>query len=569
MQSLRRYAPALIVALTLLVLAIVAPSRGSSRVTLGTAAGADQGAPVAPAGVSAPVGGVAPSSAVLPRPSAGGRASGTPGSAVTGTATGASAGPAAATGGTSARAKSTDAAGDTHHCVGNKQFALAGFSAAPPCQPTWNGSNGGATATGVSATAIQVVYYQPEQSLALKAILGPAGLAPSVAQIDDYLARATTFINTRYQLWHRQIHFIDFVSQSCEASPPNDACFRQDAQTIVARYHPFAVVFPRNLTAPGFQQQLSQLGVVNFGGAGLPASFDTSQAPYHYDYDMDGDTQAVLTGEWYCKELANQPARYAGDPSLQSKPRNAEVLVDDTPGFVESAQHLASIINACDKNGAVVKTFSPDTSQAVLETTTIASQAKQSGITTLLYFTDPILPVYLTPQLSDQSYYPENVVVGSGYIDFDPLAQLYDTKQWAHAFGPGDLPDPEPLLAYDVGAVYRVTTGSQAPFLSAAIMQSFFSALAAGLQEAGPDLTPATFQRAMLSLPPWGNTKYQPLIQFGPGDYTAVSNARVEFWNPSATSAVNGKAGSYTSLYGGQRFAQGQFPSTPFVEPGA
>jgi hypothetical protein len=278
--------------------------------------------------------------------------------------------------------------GSTAHCVGGKQFAVAGFAAAPPCQPTFAGNNGGATYAGVTATSIKVVYYEPEESLALQAILGPAGLAPSAAQIDDYLSRATQFINARYELWGRKIQFISYQSQSCEASPPSDSCFRQDAQTIVSQYHPFAVLYPRNLTAPGFQQELSQLGVVNFGGSGLPESFDSSQAPYHYDYDMNGDSQAEITGEWYCAQLANRPAVYAGEADLRAKDRSAEILVDDTPGFVESAQHLASIINGCDPSGgAVIKTFSPDTSQAVAESTTLrlAGQAERHHHPALLH----------------------------------------------------------------------------------------------------------------------------------------------------------------------------------------
>src|ERR1044071_4656878 len=111
---------------------------------------------------------------------------------------------------------------------------------------------------------------------------------------------------------------------------------------------------------------------------------------------MDGDTQAMLAGEWYCKELANRKAIYAGEADIRGKARAAEVLTEDTPEHVETAQRLAAIINRCDRGGgATVKTYSPDTSQAVVQSTTLASQAKQSGITTVLYSSDPVFPVYL------------------------------------------------------------------------------------------------------------------------------------------------------------------------------
>jgi hypothetical protein len=550
------------VAAALLLLVVVAPSHGAST---SNPLGAATGATGATGGLPGTVAGTGTTAST----GAGGRTGGgltgsSPTTAGGSRPNGTGSGPSGTTPNGAARAT-----GSTKHCVHGKNFYVPGFLAAPPCQPTWSGNNGGATFRGVTAKQIEIVYYQPEQSLAIKAILGPAGLAPSVAQVNDYLHRAEEFMNPRWQFWGRQIHIDDFVSQSCQATPPSDACFRQDAQTVVAKYHPFAVLYPRNLTAPGFNQELSQLGVVNFGGAGLPLSWDASQQPYHWDYDMDGDTQATIAGEYYCKELAGRKAIYAGEASLRAKTRTAEILVDDTPEHVEAAQRLQAVIDRCDPaQGAVVKTFSPDTGQAVVQSTTLASQAKQSGITTLLYFTDPVLPVYLTPQLSEQNYYPENVTLGSGYLDYDPLGQLYQQKQWKDAFGLGDLPDMAAPASYDAGAVYRNTNGSQGPFLSVDNIQGFLSELGYGIQQAGPTLTPASFQRAMLTMTPWGGTRFHPLIKFGPGDYTGVSDVRVVYWDPNKVSPINGKRGGYVAMYGGRRFAVGQIPSRAFAIPG-
>ncbi len=556
-MPIRRYAPALIIAAALLLLVIVAPSKGASTTVPNYATG--------PTSAGGSTSGSIPTATSSTGTAPGQHGPATGASSLNGS--GRSGG--SSTGGTSRAGGGQTASGSTAHCTGGRQFAVPGFAAAPACQPTFTGNNGGATARGITSSQIEIVYYQPEQSLALKAILGPAGLAPSASQINDFLARETSFINARYELYGRSIHIDDYISQSCEASPPSDACFRQDAQTVVSKYHPFAVVFPRNLTAPGFNAELSHLGVTNFGAAGMPLSYDTGQAPYHFDYDMDGDTQAEITGEWYCKQLAHRDAIYAGEASLRSKRRTAEVLVDDTPEHVEAAQHLASIINGCDHGGgAVIKTFSPDTSQAVVQSTTLASQAKQSGITTIIYFTDPVLPVFLTQQMTQQNYYPENVITGGGYSDFDALAQLYSKSQWKNAFGLGDLPDMSTPSHYDAGAVYRSTKGAFGPFTSADNIQGFFSVLAAGLQQAGANLNPVTFERAVLSLPAWGGTRYHSLIKFGAGDFTAVSDARIVFWDPTKRSPINGKAGSYVALNAGRRYTLGQFPATTFRIPG-
>jgi hypothetical protein len=549
---IRRYAPALIVAAALLLVVIVAPSKGPAVSNAALGGGLPNGVPGAVS--TTPPAGVVPT--------AGPSVNGVHGPGRT-RANGAATLPTSQAGGRNA------IAGSTAHCVHGLQFYVAGFSAAPPCQPTFAGNNGGATFRGVTAKTIEIVYYQAKTNLALQAILGPAGLSPSTAQVSDYIHRATQFINSRYELWGRKIHVDYFVSQSCENSPPSDSCFRQDAQTVVAKYHPFAVLYPRNLTAPGFNAELSHLGVTNLGGMNMPVSFSAEQAPYHFDYDMDGDTQAELTGEWYCKELANRKAVYAGEADLRAKMRSAEVLSEDTPEHVEAADRLAAIINKCDHGGgATVKTYSPDTSQAVVQSTTLASQAKQNGITTILYFTDPIIPVYLTPQMTNQNYYPENVVVGSSYLDFDELAQLYDPKQWANAFGLGDLPDMAPLSEYDSGAVYRTTKGSQPPFTSAANMQGYFSVLGAGLQQAGPDLTPTNFESGVLTLPAEGGTRFHALIKFGAGDWTGVSDARIIFYSTTKRSPVNGKPGTYVALDNGRRYTLGQIPTRTFTIPG-
>ncbi|HVT22314.1 MAG TPA: hypothetical protein VHE57_13110 [Mycobacteriales bacterium] len=554
-MPVRRYAPALIVAAALLLVVIVAPSKGPATDSAALAGNIPADLPTTSATTPASPGPV--SSAPAGRGKKAGDHGGTPGAHP------------GATGAPPADSPGDQPAGSTAHCVGGLQFAVAGFQAAPPCQPTFTGNNGGATFKGVTGDRIEIVYYQAKTNLALQAILGPAGLSPTEAQVRDYINRATSFINDRYELWGRKLHVDYFVSPSCAASPPSDSCFRQDAQTVVAKYHPFAVLFPRNITAPGFNAELSHLGVVNLGGMNMPLSFSSSQAPYHFDYDMDGDTQAELAGEWYCKELANRKAIYAGEADFRGKMRAAEILTEDTPEHVETAQRLAAIINRCDHGGgATVKTYSPDTGQAVVQSTTLASQAKQNGITTVLYSSDPVFPVYLTPQMTSQNYFPENVVIGSGYLDFDGLAQLYDQRQWKNAFGLGDLPDMAALSHYDSGAVYRSTHGTQAPFTSAANIQGFFSVLAAGLQQAGPTLTPTSFERGVLTLPAAGGSRFHSLIKFGAGDFTGVSDARMMFYSPSRRSPTNGKPGTYVALNGGHRYTLGQFPSKTFTIPG-
>jgi hypothetical protein len=338
---------------------------------------------------------------------------------------------------------------------------------------------------------------------------------------------------------------------------------------VIATFHPFAVLFPQNGTTPGFQDELSKAGVVNYGGLGLPSSFNTTRRPFRYDYTMDGDTQAVLAGEFYCRQLANQKARYAGTANLQSTARKAEILVPDSPETVRTAQHLQSIINGCDHGGgATIKSYSQDTSQAASQSTTLASQAKQNGITSLIYFTDPIMPIFFTPQLTAQNYYPENITVGSNFVDFDAIAQLYNQRQWANAFGLGNLAESQDPSRQDAHAAYVAGGGKGNLYLTADGAQSYFSVLAAGLQQAGANLNPGTFEHGELTLPWYGGDRLHTLAQFGAGDYTAQSDVRMTYWSASQPSPSNGRNGTYLPLDGGRRHGVGTFARTPLVLPG-
>jgi len=84
--------------------------------------------------------------------------------------------------------------------------------------------------------------------------------------------------------------------------------------------------------------------------------------------------------------------------------------------------------------------------------------------------------------------------------------------------------------------------------------------LAIGLQGAGPNLTPQTFEQGMFSYPerlgPVG------LWKFGPGDRTAANDVREIYWDPNAVSSYNAKQGAYKGT-SNERWETGQIPTSP------
>jgi hypothetical protein len=547
----RRYAPFLAVAVAQLVLVGVAPSKGRDVAPPAPASALGQtgatGASVLPGAPQAASGNLGAQPGALTGPT------GTANGAVPGTATGVGVGPAAE---------------DRSRCHGAKQFL--DFAQAPPCVP--HTGNPGPTYTGVTGKTIKLVYFREKDNPVVRGLLESQGLYSDPEDQRRYMAAMEKFINLRYEFYGRKVS-IAFWQSPCEAAPPVDSCFRDDAKALVAKEKPFAVVYDNNTNTPAFFDELSKLRVVNFGGWHFTDAFNTAHRPYHWDSPMGGDTQAVLTGEYWCKKLAGRKARYAGSADLQGKVRKAAVFYPKTVVNTEPAKHLEKIMQGCGTQVVDVP-YSPDTATASSQATSQVAQARNAGSTSVLYFADPIAPAFGTKAMTSQAWFPEHVLVGSGLIDYDILARLYDPQQWSHAFGPSDVVVYKPRSQQESAVVWRAAGNTGTPYTSAQLPWSYWAVVAAGMQMAGPTLTPSSFEAALLS----GSIDSLPFdrshnpsvswVHFGTGDYTAVSDAKQCYWDANATSTIDGKQGAYVPLDGGRRYRIGEWlPGEP-VLPG-
>jgi hypothetical protein len=89
---------------------------------------------------------------------------------------------------------------------------------------------------------------------------------------------------------------------------------------------------------------------------------------------------------------------------------------------------------------------------------------------------------------------------------------------------------------------------------------TYFNTAASFIQAAGPLLNPVNLERAILTGQPRFGTPTQPLVKFGPNDYTALSDIRTVYWNATATSKIDGGRGAYVGIDGGKRYQLGQVP---------
>ena len=558
MKPLRRYVPFIALAAAQLLVVVIAPSHAStSNVT--TLGGTFNGL-VGPAGVSSVLtpGAVAstrPGTTPDPTKSADptGHLPGVPGVGQPGTAQPGAGQPSAGTAG------SRPAPGAV------KMACVTGQIEHPPCIPAFaGGDNGGATSMGVTAKTITVVMYRNAANAAVDAILRSTGTYMSPASEQAMLAVTGDWINKHYQLYGRTIDW-KYVVGACDPAPPQDSCFRADVDSLVAKYHPYAVFWDNDTSEPAFMDELSRKGVVNWGGWHFTDAFSNSLRPYHYDVFTGGDEQAELIGDYYCKRLANKPARYAGS-GMQTQMRKVSVIYADTPVTTPSAKKLEAIIKACDHNGVQDSPYSSDTTTSSSQSTTSAAKDKSNGITTNIWFCDVIAPTYGTKAEAAQNFYPEQVLAGSGLLDYDALAQTYDATEWAHAFGPSDLGASVPIAQTNAGLIWKAQGQSGNPDVNANLMVAYMVSVAGGIMTAGPNLTPLSFEYGLLTSPgydSWDEWHDPQLVyvKYGKGDYTALSDVREVYYDPTKISPVNGQPGSYVALNGGKRYQAGQMPT--------
>jgi hypothetical protein len=556
MSSLRRYAPFALLVAAQIVLVVVAPSHGTSAAN-GPLGGQFPGTTP---GASASPGATVPGAVPTTGPAGIGSGSAPP---AAGGSTPVVTGGGSGGGNAGKRGTVPPASGQTT----GKSFCITGLLEHPPCVAQWaGGSNGGATWQGVTATTISVIMYRPKDNAAVDAILRETGTYISPSAEKQQFLLVADWLNKHDQLYGRKIKPV-YVQGTCDIAPPNDTCFRGDADRIVSQYHPFALFWDGDTNEPAFFDELSRKGVVNWGGWAFADSFDDNLRPYHYDLFMGGDVQAEMAGTWYCRRLAGHKAIRAGQATLRAKTRKVVVAYPDTPETTPPAHHLESIISSCAGSSAVIDgKYSSDTSTAAQQATTDTAKFKAAGATSILWFSDPIAPAYGTKAQRAQSWFPEEILAGSGLLDYDALAQTYDQSEWKHAFGPSDLGTTAPIMQVDAGRIWKAEGKSGKPNASANLLTSYELAVTMGITAAGPKLTPLTFEYGLLTAPGYDQWQkwHDPrlvYLDWGRNDYTGISDIREVYYNPNLKSPTNGRRGGYVPLRGGERYQLNDIPS--------
>jgi hypothetical protein len=415
---------------------------------------------------------------------------------------------------------------------------------APLCVPAFTGANGGATAPGVTATTI-TLSYRRQNSGEQAAITAIAGAATPVD--DPYLSDLDTFVslfNTDYELYGRKVVVKPFQGQGdyLEEDLGQDQEAAQADAVTAQQEGAFAdVTFP-SAGSLFYSQALAAAHVVNWGFPFDPQSWYQQYSPYEYNDFLDGTKWSEWMANFACQRLIGQPAVFAGDASLQTKTRVFGLVNVEFPTWAQVADNIVSRLSTqCGIKIARRVSYPEDIGAFQQNGSNMAAQLRAAGVTTVICYCDPLMPIFITQAATSQGYHPEWIFQN----DFDPIAQDADQTQFAHAMAPG--PSVQAGTTSEAYRAYQLANPGRAPasiYYEAAYEMAL--QLFGALQAAGPDLNPLTLQRGMFSLPPslpggdYGNWIY------GNGAFTPEASAQVVYWDPKRLS-IDGKAGTWTA----------------------
>ncbi len=448
----------------------------------------------------------------------------------------------------------------TGHAATCSGLQVPGDVYSPPCESWSGGNNGGATSLGVTATTVTLGLRETaimDIASVVGALTGQQvqGAASPSDVVRTYQVLAQ-FFNDHFQFYGRKLVIKVFQGQGSPATEilgGGQANATSDAIDEAQQLGAFADV---SIEAPVFAQALINQKVIATNPTYPPQSFYAQNAPYAWGFWPDCNKVEAMDVDFALKYLKGQPAVYAGG-SLKGQPRKLGLIYGDSAAScgTEAVQQLA----AGGLPVADARSYPVDISTLQQSAQTITSAFASEGITTVLDMADPITTFFMTNYANEDHWTPEWLESGAVFDDTDWAGQLFNQAEWSHAFGPSTSGSTQAARASSGYAAYESESPTTTPAESSVQMvYDTLELVAIGIQMAGPDLTPGTFAQGLHGYQSAG-TGADGDWAFPSGSYTAPQDARIVWWNPSATSVYNGAMGAYAS--NDARSPIGDFPA--------
>lgn len=423
----------------------------------------------------------------------------------------------------------------------------------PPCM-SFKGSNGGATARGVSANQIQIGFRVPADNIssidsAIQQLAGKynsAEFSDTEADIERTIQDLATYFNDRFQFYGRKLTLHVFKGQGTLTSEITGGGQSQADADALTDAHTIGAFADISAFSQPFGQALSSQHVVNIGSPYMSLGWYQQNAPYAWSFFPNCTTASEGAAAGAVHQLVAQKVTWAGKGVADGQPRRFAVIAPDNPVYQACIKIVTSAMSSAGHPVADNLSYTANLSELSQESASLEQRLVNDKITTVLCACDPITLIYLTGDLDNANYEPEIINSGGAFTDEDVVSQLFDQQVWAHAAGTtfdGATPPFGSSLGYFAA---KSVDPSHTPAHEVDILYEDMYILALGVQLAGPNLTPQSFQQGLFSYG-GGNGEYGPwsFSQSGKGIWTPQFEYKYEWWNPQAASSFNGQKGAW------------------------
>ncbi|MEY2459347.1 MAG: hypothetical protein QOG30_1177 [Acidimicrobiaceae bacterium] len=457
-----------------------------------------------------------------------------------------------------------------------------GFSAyMAPCVQ-WNSTNnGGATAQGVTDKQIKVIRWLGFQDDATKAILRAYKLSDEDSVIKRAYDAYRAYSNHHYQTYGREVVYEDYAAS---ADSTNDEAMIADAAQIADK-HPFAVIVgnPAAVMPTVLASELNARGVLCVG-----CTVSLSTAYYRENPNViAGGLPSIneyceQSAEYIGKRMAGKPASFAGDElnPLQGFKKKTRVFglmyINGQKSKVDPEGERGRKVceDAFAQYGitfALQLGYLYDPGRNQNDVSNMITQFKNAGVTTIVPIIDPLSPILITAEATNQNYFPEWFVTGTGLSDTTTAARLYDQNQWRHAFGItplwvtwNDVKKSTGVKEYH-DAHRDAADGDEGVLCN--IYRGVAQFLFTGIQMAGPNLTQDSWKAGLFAYPPTpdgGGKAALPYVYSTPDLPTSIKDFAEVYYDITAQGPdERGQFGTGMMMKTDQarRYQIGQWPS--------
>jgi hypothetical protein len=444
---------------------------------------------------------------------------------------------------------------------------------APPCVEPFEGDNGGATSPGVTADEVLIVDYDADPALdpLLSATIEDAG-----ADVDPETANQVTddFVDLYNELFETYGRTVRIESFTGTGAGTDTAAAQADAIAI-SEMEPFAVVGGPAQALGVFSSTLAENGIICGPGCAdtLPQDIVEEYDPYLWPTGPTPNQAVQLAAEMVGNLAGPGPAELAGTPEMQSQDRVYGLLhYDNADGdhVPVMEEFRAALTDNGIEIGADVE-FTLDLARAQENARTNIGRLMEAGVTTIIYYGDPLTPASLTREATAQGYYPEWILGPNVLMDTTIFARQVDTSQWKNGFGMALIGARGERSTNGAWQIYEWAFGREPQNNTINAFEPPVRAMFAGIHLAGPNLTPETFRDSLLRYPVSGGGPTEVQVSRGNHgiwpefDWGGSDDMTLIWFDPEATGEDETGAegvGMYRYANMGERYTIGNLPAS-------